>query len=72
MKLCFTLLCGLVIFICHGDSNKQDYVHCINVGKTGRCARACAQVYMHVCTVVFFDRKMLSCGSVVKVYDWLD
>lgn len=27
---------------------------------------------IHVCSVVFSDRKTLSCGSVVKVYDWLD
>lgn len=36
MKLYLTLLCGLVIFKWHGDSNKQDYVHCINVSKAGR------------------------------------
>lgn len=29
--MCLTLLFGFVIFIYHGNSNKQDYVHFINV-----------------------------------------
>lgn len=47
----------------------------MNVSKAGRypaCVGACAQVYMPVCNVVFCDRKMLSCGSALRVCDWLD
>lgn len=64
------------MFICHGGSNKQDYGHCSNLCKVaGRhpvYVGACAQVCMYVLNVVFFDRQMESCSSVVKVYDWLD
>lgn len=71
MKTCLSLLSGFVIFICHGDSKKQDYVHCINVSKAGRYP-----VYVglwehtelvhsiHVSSVVFFDRLMFSCGLI--------
>lgn len=59
MKLYLTQLCGLLV--CHGDPNKQDYLHCISVRKARRYSVSvgtpCTSVHGCMkCSILFIGR----------------